>query len=503
MSEPKKVDRRKFLEAGLAAIALAGIGSAVYFATQPRGVITKTITETAPAKTVTKTVPASPGAVVTETVTETTTVTKTVSPTAAPLPAVTLNYLSETGPEPELVAETFNWYKQAFPDSPITFKPDICDRTVSRMKYMSMLAEKRNDYQLYWCWIQWTRWFVAHEAIEPLENILPSDILEKQKANIPEMLLDFIVLDGKTYDLPIYWNSICLFYRKDLFEDPKEKEAFEKEYGYELRPPRTWKEWIDIAKFFTRPEENLWGTTINGKAWAFYYDEYIYSNWAKLDYVDIKNKKCYINNDYGVKLLETLAELAKISPPGWEEGDWFTFGDPMFAEGKLAMWMNWYYPWPMFQDPTKSKVAGKVGVAPVPTIDETVRPNTTLSGGGVTVFRFATDEQKRAARNYLIWLLSDHVQTAMATTGLLFIPARVDIVQQPAISNFLKAEPFLELVDKQDFAMNDLDTLNYEALWVDGSAEALMKIVRGEMSAKEAADWYADYIIRKLEEAGV
>lgn len=42
-------------------------------------------------------------------------------------------------------------------------------------------------------------------------------------------------------------------YRKDLFEDPKEKEAFKKKYGYELDVPKTYKELRDIAEFFTRP----------------------------------------------------------------------------------------------------------------------------------------------------------------------------------------------------------------------------------------------------------
>ena len=55
-------------------------------------------------------------------------------------------------------------------------------------------------------------------------------------------------------------------YRKDLFEDPDEMAAFEAEYGYPLAPPETYDQLMDIAKFFTRPEENLYGAAIYTQA---------------------------------------------------------------------------------------------------------------------------------------------------------------------------------------------------------------------------------------------
>ncbi len=43
-------------------------------------------------------------------------------------------------------------------------------------------------------------------------------------------------------------------YRKDLFEDPAEMEAFKAKYGYDLAVPTTWAQLHDIAEFFTRPD---------------------------------------------------------------------------------------------------------------------------------------------------------------------------------------------------------------------------------------------------------
>ena len=48
-------------------------------------------------------------------------------------------------------------------------------------------------------------------------------------------------------------------YRKDLFEDPEEMEAFKAKYGYDLAVPTTYEQFLDIAKFFTRPDQGLYG----------------------------------------------------------------------------------------------------------------------------------------------------------------------------------------------------------------------------------------------------
>ena len=55
-------------------------------------------------------------------------------------------------------------------------------------------------------------------------------------------------------------------YRKDLFEDPDNMAAFEAEYGYPLAPPETYTQLMDIAKFFTRPDDGLYGVAIYTQA---------------------------------------------------------------------------------------------------------------------------------------------------------------------------------------------------------------------------------------------
>jgi multiple sugar transport system substrate-binding protein len=54
----------------------------------------------------------------------------------------------------------------------------------------------------------------------------------------------------------------CWSYRKDWFEDPKEMAAFKAKYGYNLAPPKNWKELRDIAEFFHRPDQKRYGIAI-------------------------------------------------------------------------------------------------------------------------------------------------------------------------------------------------------------------------------------------------
>jgi glycerol transport system substrate-binding protein len=97
-------------------------------------------------------------------------------------------------------------------------------------------------------------------------------------------------LNGHLYILCDYQKPVGTVYRKDWFTDPDEKAAFKQEYGYELKTPMQWYEeglasgnvqddWtfeksIDVAEFFTRPDQNMWGTIVGQKpgwhlAWFF------------------------------------------------------------------------------------------------------------------------------------------------------------------------------------------------------------------------------------------
>ena len=46
-----------------------------------------------------------------------------------------------------------------------------------------------------------------------------------------------VTYDGKTYALVVDGDVHLLYYRKDIFEDPENMEAFKAEYGYDMPVP--------------------------------------------------------------------------------------------------------------------------------------------------------------------------------------------------------------------------------------------------------------------------
>jgi len=182
---------------------------------------------------------------------------------------------------------------------------------------------------------------------------------------------------GKLYALPYDGDVLSLYYRKDLFENAEEKAAFKKEFGYELKAPATWDEYLDVAKFFNhKPGEKLAGKTLKTPFYgtAFYGQrDQIYAWWGNRFasmggiYFNEETMKPAINSKAGVDALENMKAALPYCPPdvlayGYEELK------DIFLNGDAAMVIQWPCVGKKGADPKQSKIVGKIGLAPVPGI---------------------------------------------------------------------------------------------------------------------------------------
>ncbi|MBN1167908.1 MAG: extracellular solute-binding protein [Methanospirillaceae archaeon] len=69
---------------------------------------------------------------------------------------------------------------------------------------------------------------------------------------------------SQLYALPFDPDVLGIVYRQDLFSDPDEQRAFINKYGYDLDKPGTYQNLSDIAEFFTRPKDGLYGIAFPG-----------------------------------------------------------------------------------------------------------------------------------------------------------------------------------------------------------------------------------------------
>ncbi len=112
-----------------------------------------------------------------------------------------------------------------------------------------------------------TDWIGAAINTAALENLTPwmqSDPLPDWPEGWPASLREPLRQGDDFYCIPWHDGPECLIYRKDLFENPEEQQAFAAQYDRELKPPITWEAFHETARFFTRPSQSdqgpLYGT---------------------------------------------------------------------------------------------------------------------------------------------------------------------------------------------------------------------------------------------------
>ena len=99
---------------------------------------------------------------------------------------------------------------------------------------------------------------------EPLDSMFTDSV----KQDLFPALVQDAQFNGHYIGMPQWANAEILYYRKDLFNDPKEQSDFKAKFGYDLKPPTTWQQFTDIAQFFTRKDASgkvtMYGTDAKG-----------------------------------------------------------------------------------------------------------------------------------------------------------------------------------------------------------------------------------------------
>jgi multiple sugar transport system substrate-binding protein len=252
--------------------------------------------------------------------------------------------------------------------------------------------------------------FIAKAFLDT--SVFKLDAPSEQPPAMDTVALDKITGAGfEVVGLPIQSNALTVSYRKDLFEDPKQQEAFKKQFGRDLAVPNTLEEYLDVAKFFTQDtngdsKTDLYGTTLMAKKHeaAFVDFKSFLSDFGGA--IFDKDMKPMFNNEQGVQALELYGSWInkdKVTPPGTTTYTWDEV-TTVFASGQVAMGMNYH---DMQLDP---KVNGKVGYFLFPgkmNGDQIVRgPH--FGSWELSVSKYS--KNKQAAYDLAEWLTSPDTQ---------------------------------------------------------------------------------------------
>ncbi|MHC0446991.1 extracellular solute-binding protein [Flavobacterium sp. 3-218] len=210
---------------------------------------------------------------------------------------------------------------------------------------------------------------VHEKAVLDLYSFISQNPPENYPHGWHKSLLHLQKIDNGTYGLPFHDGPECLIYRKDLFENETEKENFKKQFGYELSTPKTWQEFQEIATFFNRPEENLYGCIFanypDGHNMVFDFCLQLWTRGGSL----INNKnQISINSKAAIEALDYYRKIVNdknaVHPKSKDFGS--VEAGLAFAEGQAAMAINWFGFASMAEVIEESKVKGKIDITSLP-----------------------------------------------------------------------------------------------------------------------------------------
>jgi multiple sugar transport system substrate-binding protein len=185
---------------------------------------------------------------------------------------------------------------------------------------------------------------------------------------------------GKTYAAPYDGDSHMIYYRADLLNDAKNQADFKAQFGYDLPvPPKTWKQYVDIATFFngkTIDGQTIYGagTAFKPKAQSYWTFLGVAASFAKAPddpgyFFDTDTMEPRINNPGFVEALDTYVALSKVGPPdvaNWDVGDIRA----NFPAGKVVLGIDWGDVGVLASDAKSSAIVGKWGSALEPGVDK-------------------------------------------------------------------------------------------------------------------------------------
>lgn len=311
---------------------------------------------------------------------------------------------------------------------------------------------------------------------QPDEDFIPASIALCRVPGLPAAL----------FALPYVGNSQLLFYRKDLFAK------------HNLKEPATWKDALAAAKIISEQETN--GAPDGGRVYG-YVMRAAQGNAAVADFMPIfwafggemfdANNRPAVNSAEGIAALKFMLELGKYSPPGYASFNADEVGAHLL-QGTAAMSINWPAWIRSFDDPSKSKVVGKMEFTTLPG-----ERNIGRAEIGNWLLAIPTDaKNKGAAFDFLLWVTSAEQMKLSALRGNP--PTRKSLFNDPELVAKFPAYPAqlrsLESSRPRPRAPNWNEIENAFGIY-------LSKANSGELSAEEAMNQANAEIAKILERA--
>jgi multiple sugar transport system substrate-binding protein len=227
---------------------------------------------------------------------------------------------------------------------------------------------------------------------------------------------------GQIFGVPLFIDAGVLYYRKDLLE----------KYGF--APPRLWPELVEQAKTILAGEQSMQLVGFSGQFKQYEglvcnMMEYILSGGGAL--WDEKRMTSALDQPAALEAVRFVRDriIGEISHRGvlsYEEPESLV----LFTQGRAIFHRNWPYAWTIANDPANSKIAGKVGIAPLPSFAG-AKGAAALGGWQLGVSRFSMKPD--LAWRFVAFMTSEKIQKRIGlATGRA--PTRTALYDDPELA---------------------------------------------------------------------
>jgi multiple sugar transport system substrate-binding protein len=227
----------------------------------------------------------------------------------------------------------------------------------------------RGDWDVAFINTDWVAAIHESRAVVDLAPFLKKNPPDDYPQGWMPSLLRLQQINGSILGVPYHDGPECLIYRKDLFADPNEQSAYQEHFGSPLRVPQTWQEFRQVAHFFQRPENGLYGS-----AFAAFPDghntvyDFLLQLWTRGgDLIDASGQIRF-DTPEAIEALtfyrSILQDSAAVHPRCFEMDS--VKSGLAFAAGEIAMMVNWFGFAAMSETIAESRVKGRVDIANIP-----------------------------------------------------------------------------------------------------------------------------------------
>jgi DNA-binding LacI/PurR family transcriptional regulator/ABC-type glycerol-3-phosphate transport system substrate-binding protein len=305
---------------------------------------------------------------------------------------------------------------------------------------------------------------------------------------IPGILEIYSRYQDRYFALPYTFATQLLFYRKDLFENPELRQRFKKHYHSDLQPPKTWKEFNAIARFFTKsytPESLVqYGTTLGGSP-SGVVCEFLSRQWAYGGRTFDADGNFVLNSKETLRALQNYTESYNYASKNSIDY-WWDEQVEEFSRGLAAMMIMFVTCVSAITDRTKSKVVGKIGYAMVP------GGNPVLGGWSLAINN--NSHRKEEAFQFISWvscreLAIPHTIMGGATPSIHLYKSSELLTIYPWLSKALESFAVSRKRSVSKLTTHDaLTERGYERILAEVIREAITQHISPEAAIQSATE---------------